>query len=172
MLLNVILVRLIKVVKIHDQLKSIITQNIDNLHQLAGSKTVYEFHGNSHDLICTKCNHKYHINEINFNKLPVTCKHCGGLVKPDFIFFGEGIPTDAYQKSIEAAQNADVFLVIGTTGEIMPASQIPIIAKQNGAIIIEINLEHSNFTDSITDIFLQGKATEIMREIINNLSST
>jgi NAD-dependent deacetylase len=91
------------------------------------------------------------------------------LVKPDFIFFGEGIPTDAYQNSLEAAQNADVFLIIGTTGEIMPASQIPYLAKENGAKIIEINPNRSKFTDTITDIYLQGKATEVLNKILVGL---
>jgi NAD-dependent deacetylase len=146
-------------------LKNIITQNIDNLHQEAGSREVYEFHGNSRELICTKCGKKFVMQDIDFENLPVTCDVCGGLVKPDFIFFGEGIPQEAYSKSLEAAEKADVFLVIGTTGEIMPASQIPVIAKNNGAKIIEINIEPSNYTFQITDIFLKGKATEIMERL-------
>ena len=146
-------------------LKNIITQNIDNLHQEAGSREVYEFHGNSRELICTKCGKKFVMQDIDFENLPVTCDVCGGLVKPDFIFFGEGIPQEAYSKSLEAAEKADVFLVIGTTGEIMPASQIPVVAKNNGAKIIEINIEPSNYTFQITDLFLKGKATEIMERL-------
>ncbi len=146
-------------------LKNIITQNIDNLHQEAGSNEVYEFHGNSRELVCTKCGKRFLMHEIDFDKLPVTCNECGGLVKPDFIFFGEGIPSEAYSKSLAAAENADVFLVIGTTGEIMPASQIPIIAKNNGAKIIEINVEPSNYTYHITDVFLKGKASEMMAKL-------
>ena len=148
-------------------IKNIITQNIDNLHQLAVSNIVHEFHGNSHTLICTNCSQKYGIQDIDLSKLPVTCKNCGGLVKPDFIFFGEGIPHMAYQKSIEAAENADVFLIIGTTGEIMPASQIPYLAKEKGAKIIEINPERSNFTNTITDIFIQEKASIAMKQILS-----
>ena len=144
-------------------LKNIITQNIDNLHQEAGSSEIYEFHGNSRTLVCTSCGRHHTVHEIDMDKLPVTCLDCGGLVKPDFIFFGEGIPSVAYQKSVEAAQKADVFIVIGTTGEIMPASQIPLMAKSNGAKIIEVNIAPSNYTHSITDIFLQGKATEVMK---------
>lgn len=146
-------------------LKNIITQNIDNLHQFAGSKEVIEFHGNSHTLVCTGCENTYNINEINFGNLPVLCSKCNSLIKPDFIFFGEGIPKLAFEKSIEAAEKSDVILIIGTTGEIMPASQIPHIAKAVGAKIIEINIEPSKFTNSSTDIFLQGKASEVMREI-------
>jgi len=151
-------------------LKTIITQNIDNLHQEAGSREVVEFHGTSHSLVCTQCDKHFGIQNIHFDELPVRCDACGGLVKPDFIFFGEGIPKRAYEKSLEAARQSDVFLVIGTTGEIMPASQIPHIAKANGATIIEVNPNPSNYTHQITDVFLQGKATEVMRKILKGLS--
>ena len=150
-------------------LKNIITQNIDNLHQEAGSREVYEFHGNSRELVCTGCGRRHTVEEIDLDKLPVSCISCSGLVKPDFIFFGEGIPSVAYSKSVEASQRADVFLVIGTTGEIMPASQIPIMAKSNGAKIIEVNIAPSNYTHSITDVFLQGKATEVMKVLAEEL---
>ncbi len=147
-------------------LKNIITQNIDNLHQAAGSRQVIEFHGTSHSLVCLQCGKQFGIHEIDMEKIPVTCDACGGLVKPDFIFFGEGIPPVAYQKSLEAARQADVFLVIGTTGEIVPASQIPFIAKENGARIIEINTQPSHYTHTVTDVFLQGKATEAMQGLL------
>lgn len=150
-------------------LESIITQNIDNLHQQAGSLKVYEFHGNSHNLVCTKCGKHFGIPDIRFDKLPVLCDKCHGLVKPDFIFFGEGIPPQAYEKSLEAARRADVFLVIGTTGEIMPASEIPYLAKENNAKIIEVNTEPSKFTHQITDVFLQGKATDVMLKLVETL---
>lgn len=150
-------------------LKEIITQNIDNLHQEAGSKVIHEFHGNSQQLICTSCNKIYPAKEVNLKKLPPNCNSCDSLLKPDFIFFGEGIPQDAYMASIKAADTADLFILIGTTGEVMPACQIPIMAKQKGAKIIEINPEHSKFTNNITDIYLQGKASEVMRKIIENL---
>lgn len=140
--------------------KSIITQNIDNLHQLAGSQTIYEFHGNSHTLSCTVCSISYGISDLNFDELPVLCPKCSGLIKPGFIFFGEGIPLYAYEKSMEEAKKADVVIVIGSTGEVVPAAYIPRIAKQNNAKIIEINTEKSMFTNSITDIFIQDKASK------------
>ena len=91
------------------------------------------------------------------------------LLKPDFIFFGEGIPQDAYQNSVEAAKDCDVFIIIGTSGQVSPANMIPGIAKRKGAIIIEINRDRSLYTDTITDIFLQGKAGEILTKLtINN----
>jgi len=150
-------------------LKNIITQNIDNLHQEAGSREVYEFHGNSHSLVCMKCGKQYKLEDIRFDTLPVRCDVCHGLIKPDFIFFGEGIPPGAYEKSLAAARQANVLLVIGTTGEIMPASQIPFLAKENGAKIIEINTEPSQFTHLITDTFLQGRATEVMKKLETEL---
>jgi len=91
------------------------------------------------------------------------------LLKPDFIFFGEGIPQDAYFASLAAAEKADLFILIGTTGEVMPACQMPYIAKENGAKIIEINPETSKFTHTITDVFLKEKASIAMNYIIKSL---
>ena len=146
-------------------LKSIITQNIDNLHQEAGSKIVYEFHGNSKKLICLKCGKQYKAEEIDFNNIPPKCENDGEILKPDFIFFGEGIPEQAYKNSFADAEKADVCIIIGSTGEVMPASYVPQTAKQNGAVIIEINPEESGFTNQITDIHLKGKAGDILLKL-------
>jgi NAD-dependent deacetylase len=142
-------------------LHCVVTQNIDNLHQQAGSSAVYEFHGNSQKLVCLGCRQYFTPADIDFEALPPYC-NCGGLIKPDFIFFGENIPMEAYQKSVSAANQAEVVLVIGSTGEVMPAAQMPYIAKQHGAYIIEVNPERSNFTRSITDLHLAGRAGETM----------
>ncbi len=150
-------------------LQEIITQNIDNLHQEAGSTVIHEFHGNAQKLICTSCKITYPASEVNLNILPPLCAKCNSLLKPDFIFFGEGIPQGAYHASILAAEKSDIFIVIGTTGEIMPACQIPIIAKQNGTKIIEINPEESKFTTTITDVFLKDKASVVMHQIVKLL---
>ena len=147
----------------------IITQNIDNLHQEAGSTNVYEYHGTMKTLACMKCGKEYKAEDIDFEKLPVMCHICGGLVKPDFVFFGEGIPEKAMTAAYDSIDHADVFIVIGTTGEIMPASSVPFMAKQNGAKLIEINIEETNFTRQITDVFLQGKATEVMKALLEEL---
>lgn len=152
-------------------LKSIITQNIDNLHQEAGSSDVIEFHGTAQSLICTNCEKSFSRKEIDLNELPPLCKSCNSLLKPDFIFFGEGIPTEAYRRSIEEAEKSDVFLIIGTSGEVMPASMIPKLAKQNNACIIEINTDQNIYANSIDDIFLQGKASIIMKRIFNQIQT-
>lgn len=151
------------------KLQAVITQNIDNLHRESGNKSVFEFHGNSKNLICTACHHTFHHGIINPDALPVLCPDCNGLVKPDFIFFGEPIPVAAYQASVEAANKSEVMIVIGTTGEVFPAAQIPSMAKSNGATIIEINLNPSLLTRDLTDIFLPGKASEMMARILNKV---
>jgi NAD-dependent deacetylase len=150
----------------------LITQNIDNLHQEAGSVKVFEFHGNSKHLVCLECGKNYHISEISLDHLPPTCRQCGGLLKPDFVFFGEAIPTAPLVAAYEASSLSDVFLIIGTTGEVMPANQIPFMAKSHGASIIEINPKESNYTSQITDVFLQGKASEMMEKITRELFSS
>ncbi|MEA2096908.1 MAG: NAD-dependent deacylase [Candidatus Cloacimonadota bacterium] len=149
-------------------LKTVITQNIDNLHQEAGSKEIYEFHGTSRNLICTNCNKIYSANKTDLSNLPPKCKNCGTVLKPDFIFFGEPIPEPARTNSFLETEKADVFILIGTTGEIIPASIIPFEAKRNGAKIIEVNIQPSNYTNTITDVFLQGKATEIMEKLLKS----
>lgn len=146
-------------------INSIITQNIDNLHQEAGSINVHEFHGNSKRLKCLKCGKIYSASNVNFKNIPPRCENDQEILKPDFIFFGEGIPENAYTNSFAAAEKAEVCLIIGSTGEVMPASHIPRTAKQNGATIIEINPEESTFTKNVTDIHLKGKASEILKEI-------
>jgi NAD-dependent deacetylase len=143
-------------------LKRTITQNIDNLHQEAGCKHVFDFHGNSKRLVCLSCKTYYPVSVVNLDHLPPTCRQCGGLLKPDFVFFGESIPQIPLTAAYEASNISDVFLIIGTTGEVMPANQFPLLAKENGATIIEVNPRESNYTSTVTDIFLQGKATEIM----------
>lgn len=151
-------------------LHTIITQNIDNLHQEAGSREVIEFHGTSRQLICTQCGRRCEATRQLLMKLPPKCEKCGGLLKPDFVFFGEPIPEPARSRSFNEAETADVFILIGTTGEIQPASMIPIQAKNNGKKIIEVNVEPSRYTDRITDVFLRGRATQIMTELINVLN--
>lgn len=150
-------------------LHAVITQNIDNLHQRAGSQTIYEFHGNSRDLVCVRCGSRQAAAETNLSRLPPSCMRCDGLLKPDFVFFGEPIPEQAHTRSLAEAQIADLFILIGTTGEVVPASMIPFLARRRGAAIIEINTEPSNYTHQITDIFLQGKATTAMTGLMTAL---
>jgi NAD-dependent deacetylase len=102
------------------------------LHYKAGNKKVYEFHGNTRRMVCLECGKIYEVDAMDFSIMPPRCE-CGGLLKPDFVFFGEPIPSDVLDASLKETENADVFLVIGTTGVIYPAGQIPVLAKQKAA---------------------------------------
>ena len=145
-------------------LKGVITQNIDNLHQRAGSRHVVEFHGTANRLICVECSETYAAIEVSLDTLPPRCRRCGGLLKPDFVFFGEPIPPAAYEESLRLCREADALLIVGTTGEIMPASQLPYTVP-DGCDIVEINIEPSNYTPRITDIFLQERATAAAKRL-------
>jgi len=147
--------------------KSVITQNIDNLHQEAGSRTVLEFHGTTRRFECIECHKKYAYDIISLESLPPACPNCQGLIKPDFVFFSEAIPHDVNTLSFTEAQNSDLIIVIGTTGEIMPACYIPYRGKESGSKIIEVNIDESAYTHTITDIFLRGKATEVLSKLRN-----
>jgi len=144
------------------KLQAVITQNIDNLHHQAGSQKIIEFHGTSGRLKCIKCSEVVPFEPSYLSQLPPLCRTCSGVLKPDFVFFGEAIPYAAYDASMKEAKAADVFLVIGTTGEVVPASSIPWQAKTHGAVIIEINPEPSAYTHSITDICLKGNSGKIL----------
>lgn len=151
------------------RLQCVITQNIDNLHQEAGSREVCEFHGTSHELVCEGCGGRRAAPEVDLSQLPPACPGCGGVLRPAFVFFGEPIPEQAMVRSLAEAQASDLFLVIGTTGEVMPACSIPFLAKRNGATIVEINPRRSSYTAQITDIFLQDAATAAMGRLLEAL---
>jgi len=152
------------------RLKCLITQNIDNLHYLAGSRNIVEFHGNSRLLACLSCGKRVEAQARLLEALPPRCA-CGGIYKPDFIFFGEGIPPDAHARSQDAAARSDVMLVVGSTGEVYPAALVPRRAREAGATIIEVNPDESEFTQSITDIRIPLKAGEAFRLIEKELAS-
>ena len=154
-------------------LKHIVTQNIDSLHQHGGSQNVIEYHGSKDNFVCLDCEKVIPLKNLNLTILAPKCEFCSGLLKPDFVFFGEAIPEQAARLSHEVAKKSDVHIIIGTTGEVQPASYIPIYAKKAGAVIIEINPEPSRFTDSITDIYIPMKAAEALvkiNDIIENNS--
>ena len=150
-------------------LKGIITQNIDNLHQEAGSKNVYEFHGTLSYLTCQVCGKRYKVSEIDLSQALPNCPACKGLLKPDFVFYGEGIPPAVYQDSVVLAQKSDLMFVIGTSGEVMPACALPHLVKQNGGKIIEINTLPSAYTNTITDLYFEEKATAFFTRLEKEL---
>lgn len=147
----------------------IITQNIDNLHQLSGSRSIIEYHGNSSTLSCLWCNKSYSIKDKRDEFIP-RCL-CGKVLKPDIIFFEEAIPEDVLMKSFQLADSADTLMVVGTSAVVSPANTIPGIAKSRGAKIIEINIERTHLTDSVSDIFIQGSSGKIMEKLVTEVKA-
>ncbi len=150
-------------------LNAVITQNIDNLHYDAGNKIVHEFHGSLKTIVCLKCKAKYKIADIDLNILPPLCKKCKGTLKPDVIFFGEAIPEPAQTNSFNETKKSDCFILIGTTGMVAPANTIPVAAKANGAKIIEINPVKSEYTNSVTDVFIEDKAVHALETLMKEI---
>ena len=148
-----------------DKLKTIITQNIDGLHQAAGNSDVIEFHGSFSWQRCMDCNKKYETRKVDVSEIPPRCE-CGGILRPDAVFFGEVIPDDAMWRSKQAATDCDLMLVVGTSAVVQPASMMPVSAKNTGAKIVEINPERTPLTNEISDYLIMGKAGEVMNRIM------
>jgi NAD-dependent deacetylase len=149
-------------------LKAVITQNVDGLHHEAGNTNVIEYHGNHRWLVCPGCSKRIPLARDVVSILPYPkCDKCNIALKPDVVFFGEGIPTIAAFRASEEADVCNTMIIIGTSGVVYPAAEIPMTAKSKGATIIEINVEDTPFTSSITDHFLKGNASEILPSILD-----
>lgn len=116
----------------------VLTQNIDGLHQKAGSTNVLELHGSIIRIKCTKCRFKEEIT-YNFETFPPNCHNCGNILRPDVVWFGEPLPQVVWQKAIIHASSCDVMIITGTSLVVSPANTLPLYAKQNGAMLIEVN---------------------------------
>jgi NAD-dependent deacetylase len=117
-----------------------------------------------------KCKKRQEATPAIIEKIPPMCR-CGGVLKPYIVFFGEEIPLDALLRVEEVSTQTDVLLVIGTTGEVFPASSIPIEVKERGASIIEVNTAPSSYTNTLIDIYLQGQATVILKNLEDEINS-
>jgi len=150
-------------------LKTIITQNVDGLHQMAGNSDVIEFHGNMAWQKCMDCHKRYETHNIDINQIPPRCS-CDGILRPDAVLFGEMIPQDALWRSRQVARDCDVMLVIGTSAVVQPAALMPVIAKESGAKVIEINPERTPLTGDISDYLISGTAGDVMNRIMSYLN--
>lgn len=125
---------------------TVITQNVDRLHQKAGAKEVIELHGNIVTNRCFDCNNPFNgKTHLPDNELP-KCAECGGKIRPNVVWFGEQLPEDAIRDAENAAQSCEVFFSIGTSAEVYPAAGLPFLAKQSGARVIEINPNETALT--------------------------
>lgn len=153
-------------------LDTLITQNIDGLHQDAGSETVVEIHGSAARVSCQECAHRFEadpvIERARNGTLPPKCEECDGLLKPDTVLFGEQLPDHALMRSKTAAQNADVFLAIGSSLTVEPAASLPRDALQRGATLVLANLESTPLSTR-ADYDLRADVTDVLPRISDQL---
>ena len=155
-------------------LKSVITQNVDALHEKAGTKNLLEYHGSFLKLRCISCGSRFRQDEFDLEelirekRLPPHCPKCRGIIKTDGVAFGEPIPSDVAHQSLEEAQRCDLMLICGTSAVVYPFASLPRIAKQKEAVtIIEVNAEPTPLTEEgISDYLIQGKTGEILPRIV------
>ena len=150
----------------------LITQNVDNLHQRAGSEAVAELHGNITRTYCVDCGRDATEDELSSlaEGTPARCTACDGLLRPDVVWFGEMLPEEAMAQAQAAAHRADVFLSIGTSAVVYPAAGIPLLAKEHGAYVAEINIEPSAIADAVDEVVL-GKAGQVMPQLVSALKA-
>ncbi len=154
-------------------LKCVITQNIDGLHEKAGSKKTIEYHGGINKLRCIVCNRRFGKDELNLEKikmegkLPPYCQ-CGGVIKGDVVSFGEPIPSDVLEGSQREAWKSDLMLICGTSAVVYPFASLPQMVGP-GTIIIEVNAEPTPLTGTISDYLIQGKTGEILPKIVERV---
>lgn len=144
---------------------SVVTQNVDNLHIRAGSKTVYELHGNIERNYCINCNTFYTSKDFSYEGKVPHCK-CGGLIRPDIVWFGEMLPQNVFASAENDARDSEIIFVVGTSAVVYPAAYIPIDAQRSGAYLVEINLEKTELS-SIADESYFGKSGEILPQLLN-----
>jgi NAD-dependent deacetylase len=145
---------------------TVITQNVDNLHQRAGSRKVFELHGNIERNYCIRCKTFYN-SDIDIELKVPKCS-CGGLIRPDVVWFGELLPEDEYTGAEKASTLADIFFVVGTAGVVYPAASMIFTAKRSGAYIVEINIEETEVSTAADESYY-GEAGRILPAIFNKL---
>ena len=155
----------------HVDLVTTITQNVDDLHNRAGSSQVVELHGNITRNYCTDCEQEIDAARIDAaieDGRPATCPECEGLVRPDVVWFGETLPPDAMDRASEATTNCVVFLSVGTSTVMYPAARLPMLAKEAGAYVVEVNPDRTPISGNV-DEYLAGPAGEVLPAILSAL---
>lgn len=147
----------------------IITQNVDNFHQDAGSINVLELHGNAWRVSCTQEHRSWEDRTVPITELPPICS-CGSILRPDVVFFGEPLDEHVLSSAFTEASTANIMFVIGTSYVVYPAAYLPTLAKNNGALLIEINIEPTLFSE-FADFSIMGKAGEVLPSLMKKIQT-
>jgi len=142
----------------------VLTQNIDGLHQRAGSSKVYELHGSIIKIKCTVCDFTEEVT-TSFSKVPPMCK-CGNMLRPDVVWFGESLPQDVWTEAIMHARSCDVMVIAGTSLAVSPANTLPLYAKQNNAVLIEVNPEVTQMSNAI-DLSIRNTSANSLPNMVS-----
>ena len=142
----------------------VLTQNIDGLHQRAGSSKVYELHGSIIKIKCTVCDFTEEVT-TSFSKVPPMCK-CGNMLRPDVVWFGESLPQDVWTEAIMQARSCDVMVIVGTSLAVSPANTLPLYAKQNNAVLIEVNPEVTQMSNAI-DLSIRNTSANSLPNMVS-----
>ena len=143
---------------------TLITQNVDGLHQRAGSPGVIELHGNLTRVICFD-NHHAVAAWVETGEIPPRCPECGSRLRPDVVWFGESLPPQALQQAVTAARSCDLFFSVGTSALVHPAASLPLEALNQGAPVIEINPTETPLTPYVS-LYLSGRAGEVLPALL------
>jgi NAD-dependent deacetylase len=143
---------------------TLVTQNVDGLHRRAGSRNVEELHGNIWRLRCTRCSYRGDDFRAPLPELPPRCE-CGSVLRPDVVWFGEILPQEPFSNSARAMSHTEVLLVVGTSALVYPAASLPLVAKQAGGFVVEINKEETPLTP-LADVTLLGSASELLPAVV------
>lgn len=149
-------------------IRSIITQNVDGFHQEAGSKRVAELHGTLQKVHCQTCGREY--SSENYVNNDFYCE-CGGVLRPNIVLFGEALPQEAFQFALEEAEKADLFIVLGSSLSVTPANQFPLIAKENGAKLVIVNMEPTQFDRYADQVIHDKNIGQLLIELDKKISS-
>ncbi len=149
----------------------LVTQNIDDLHERAGSEHVLHLHGSLNRFRCERCATVHHLLAEDRTAVePPQCFVCGGRVRPGVVWFGEMLPGDAIFAAQEAAAHCDVMLVVGTSGVVYPAAELPWIARRSGAALIDVDPNWTPFASGAT-VFLQGTSGVVLPKVLAALAA-
>lgn len=143
----------------------LVTQNVDGLHRMAGNQHVLELHGNIQRVRCSECSTFAELWGDDSESVP-RCAECDGLLRPDVVWFGEALPRDQLEAAVEASRSCEIFFSIGTSGVVQPAASLAYAARNNGAVVVEINMESTPLTPK-ANYFLRGKSGEVLPRLVD-----